>query len=153
MFAARLPSVKAAPENKRKMRTRYFGAGRIRNKTNSMISGRVRSMKWRLPLVLILLSGLAVLAPLAYASPPDPAWIGGIYDDDDFDNVVLAATSAKSLKCPPSVVAPPLLIVVEVVRLDDLASPSPLILPAFQVRAPPSSEPRRRGMTVRVVRH
>ncbi len=103
-----------------------------------MISGRVRSMKRRLPLVLILLSGLAVLAPLAYASPPDPAWIGGVYDDDDFDDVVLAATSAeKWLECPPFVVVGPFLIVVEFVRLDDLASPSPLILPAFQVRAPP----------------
>ena len=95
MFAACLPSVKASPESKRNMGTRYFGARRIRNKTKSMISGRVRSMKWRLPLVLILLSDLAALAPLAYASPPDPAWIGGIYEDDDFDDVVLAATAAE----------------------------------------------------------
>ena len=25
---------------------------------------------------------------LAYADPPDPTWIGGLWDDDDFDSVV-----------------------------------------------------------------
>ena len=33
----------------------------------------------------ILLSGLSVLA---YASPPDPSWVRGVYDDADFDDVV-----------------------------------------------------------------
>ena len=42
--------------------------------------------------VLLLLS--AVLTPMAYASPPDPSWIRGIYDDGDFDNVVVLITSA-----------------------------------------------------------
>lgn len=40
-----------------------------------------------LALLLVVLS--AVLASLAYADPPDPSWIGGYWDDDDFDNVVV----------------------------------------------------------------
>ena len=29
------------------------------------------------------------LPPLASATPPDPIWIAGFYDDDDFDDVVI----------------------------------------------------------------
>ena len=43
---------------------------------------------------LVLVAVLAVLLPLAYASPPDPSWIGGLYDDDDGDDALLAITSA-----------------------------------------------------------
>ena len=31
---------------------------------------------------------LIVLLPLAYATPPDPTWIPGIYDETDQDDVV-----------------------------------------------------------------
>ena len=35
-------------------------------------------------LLLLLLAGvIVVLTPLAYASPPDPSWIRGLYDDAD----------------------------------------------------------------------
>ena len=34
------------------------------------------------------------LAPLAYASPPDPGWIAGFWDNGDYDDVVLLATSS-----------------------------------------------------------
>ena len=36
----------------------------------------------RLLVVLLLLAPVA-LPGLAHASPPDPTWIQGIYDDDD----------------------------------------------------------------------
>ncbi len=29
---------------------------------------------------------------LAYASPPDPSWIRGVYDGDDYDDVVILVT-------------------------------------------------------------
>ena len=45
-------------------------------------------MKLRAALALALLSSLLLLAPLAYASPPDPSWISGFYDDADFDNII-----------------------------------------------------------------
>jgi len=34
-----------------------------------------------------------VVLSLAYASPPDPAWIKGFYDDADGDDAVPAITS------------------------------------------------------------
>jgi hypothetical protein len=37
---------------------------------------------------LILLAGLVVIIPCAYASPPDPTWIEGIYDAADCDDAV-----------------------------------------------------------------
>jgi hypothetical protein len=40
---------------------------------------------------VMLIAVVAALLPLAYASPPDPTWVGGVWDDDDYDNVVLAA--------------------------------------------------------------
>lgn len=41
----------------------------------------------RLVVVLLLLAPVA-LPGLAHASPPDPTWIPGIYDDGDGDDVV-----------------------------------------------------------------
>lgn len=46
-------------------------------------------------LVLVtLLPVLVVLTPLAYASPPDPVWVSGFFDDADQDDVVVLITSA-----------------------------------------------------------
>ena len=54
-----------------------------------------RNRRLRLELSLILsirrLAFVAVVVaiiPLAYASPADPSWIAGIYDADDYDDVV-----------------------------------------------------------------
>jgi hypothetical protein len=38
---------------------------------------------------------VALLPALAYGSPPDPSWIQGVYDDADYDDVVILATSAS----------------------------------------------------------
>ena len=43
--------------------------------------------------VLVLVVLLLGLTPLAYADPPDPTWIGGFWDDDDFV-AFIASTSA-----------------------------------------------------------
>src|SRR5262245_5031181 len=44
------------------------------------------------------------LRPLAAASPPDPTWIPGVYDDGDFDDVVihigLLASTADGWRAP-----------------------------------------------------
>jgi len=40
---------------------------------------------------------LAVLAPFAYASPPDPSWIPGIYDYFDYDDVVGMVTDGAGV--------------------------------------------------------
>ena len=52
-------------------------------------------------LVALLLTGLPTLA---YTDPPDPLWINGYWDDDDFDNVVvfILATCAVQVETPAS---------------------------------------------------
>jgi hypothetical protein len=52
-----------------------------------------------LPAVLIL-AAPALLVVLAYASPPDPSWISGIYDDADYDDIVTLVTSATANVAP-----------------------------------------------------
>src|SRR5262245_62646682 len=61
------------------------------------------------PLTTRVLAGLVVcaligLTPLAYADPPDPLWIFGYWDDDDFDNVVVVilGTCIIPVEPPPS---------------------------------------------------
>jgi len=44
--------------------------------------------------------GMVLLVPLAYASPSDPTWIGGVYDDGDLDNVVVLITSGAGVVEP-----------------------------------------------------
>jgi hypothetical protein len=39
--------------------------------------------------LLLMIALWVLLRPLAEASPPDPTWISGVYDDDDFDDVVI----------------------------------------------------------------
>jgi hypothetical protein len=46
----------------------------------------------RLLIVLLLLAPVA-LPGLAHASPPDPTWIQGVYDDDDSDSIVTLIAS------------------------------------------------------------
>jgi len=49
---------------------------------------------------LSLVGILVVLTPLAYASPPDPSWIRGLYDGGDFDDVVVLLTSGLGVVEP-----------------------------------------------------
>jgi len=51
-------------------------------------------MSCRRFLILLVVGLTAALAPLAQATPPDQTWIGGIYDDADYDDIVLNITSA-----------------------------------------------------------
>jgi hypothetical protein len=41
---------------------------------------------------MLVAGALVALVPLAHASPPDPTWIAGLYDDADHDDAVLAVT-------------------------------------------------------------
>src|SRR5215510_16240555 len=52
------------------------------------------------------LLALLIIAPvtLAHASPPDPTWLAGVYDQADFDDVVCLLTSV--LEATDSTVAP-----------------------------------------------
>ena len=47
-----------------------------------------------------LLTAVVALTPLAYATPPDPTWVSGIFDDDDNDNGVYFVTSSTATLDP-----------------------------------------------------
>jgi hypothetical protein len=51
-------------------------------------------------ITLLLVALVLSLRALAYASPPDPTWIDGIYDDADYDDVVILITAAPGT--PPA---------------------------------------------------
>jgi len=57
------------------------------------MKARGQSMLTQVLLVGLLLA-IAGLPVLGYASPPDPAWIPGIYDGADYDDVVVLVTFA-----------------------------------------------------------
>jgi len=61
---------------------------------------------WRSVWVLVSLVALAGLGPLAHASPPDPTYIPGLYDDADHDDVILLVLSTVgTLDGTPSALA------------------------------------------------
>jgi len=66
---------------------------------------------WRRGIFAIVLAILlAGLTPIAYADPPDPTWIGGYWDDDDFDTVVDFITGVSAISPPPVIEAGLLLV-------------------------------------------
>ena len=89
-------------------------------------------------LVALVLVGLILwLTPAAYADPPDPTWIGGYWDDDDFDTVVVFLASAFAIHVPNEVNAEPLWI-----PIDRLEPAPPAVVPPLgrrtsRPRAPP----------------
>lgn len=44
-------------------------------------------------LIVGLIGVIVALTPFVQASPPDQSWLGGFYDDGDYDDVVLIITS------------------------------------------------------------
>ena len=51
-------------------------------------------------LLLALMLVLSALTPLAYASPPDPTWVKGFFDDGDNDDAVFLITSSAATLDP-----------------------------------------------------
>jgi hypothetical protein len=88
---------------------------------------------------LVLVSLLGGLTPAAYADPPDATWLGGYWDDDDFDAAVDFITSAAAVLAPPVSEAQP------VSASDERIEPADLLVRAFALqtlaspRAPPVS--------------
>jgi hypothetical protein len=90
-------------------------------------------------LVLLLILTFAGLRALAAASPPDPLWLPGVYDDADHDDVVLAALAlVGSRDDAPATVGRPARLVAAVDALT-LVSPRPVSKGFQETRAPPVS--------------
>ena len=102
---------------------------------------KLRRMR-RQGFVVSLLAGVMMtLTPLAYAAPPDQTWIPGLYDNADYDDVVLFVTSGAELVEKPSPPHDPglILTVVELVPLDDQSCPAALAPSTHSARAPPAA--------------
>ncbi len=97
-------------------------------------------MKLRAALAVVLVASLAVLATLAYASPPDPSWISGLYDDADFDNIIGLITSGAGVIEPfgAGVSGPAEIVIASVVCSDQDPTLCPLSS-SDAIRAPPTS--------------
>jgi hypothetical protein len=81
------------------------------------VCARLRSVNLIRPVVAMVLIPIALLlTSLAYASPPDPTWVGGFWDDGDFDDVVIAVGSAVAIPTWKTVDQPPTRIVVDLLR-------------------------------------
>ena len=89
----------------------------------------------RLTLLIVLV--IAGLAPATYASPPDPTWLAGYWDNADFDNVVIllegTAAVVPALTVDPG---PPVQVVARVE-----ASEPPVVAAAVDETASPRAPP------------
>ena len=101
---------------------------------------KLRRMRGQGFVVSLLVGVLMTLTPLAYAEPPDPTWIAGLYDNADFDDVVLIVTAGAELveTTPPHDLGL-FLTLVECVPLDDESCPDALAPATNSARAPPAA--------------
>jgi hypothetical protein len=94
--------------------------------------------RWRRCVVLILLVCCGTLPPLADASPPDPTWFPGIYDNADYDDVIGLLTDTAAVRELPIATGPACLGFWPV--LSDSASVVPdALLLGFRLRSPPTN--------------
>jgi hypothetical protein len=77
-------------------------------------------------LVLFLIASILTLTSLANARPPDPTWLPGYFDDDDFDDVVGYVTSATGVAAGPVVWCARPVSVLVVLRCERSEDPIPL---------------------------
>jgi hypothetical protein len=54
-------------------------------------------------LVWLLVGLVVIVTPLAWATPLDPSWTKGMYDDGDFDDLLAYLTSGSAATCPAPV--------------------------------------------------
>ena len=101
-------------------------------------SAKLHPVMWRRPFLPVLLLAMLAVVPLAYASPPDQTWIGGWYDDADYDDVVISITATVALvHAAPHVEVRPVALVVGVASSADDGAVRGLRSAPRQPRAPP----------------
>lgn len=89
-------------------------------------------------LVLLLLVCLVTLTPVAFASPPDPTWMDGFFDDLDFDDVVVSLSwAAWAVEVDLLASLTPAPVSVHLVQSGEQPVRSTKVLSAFLGRAPP----------------
>jgi hypothetical protein len=96
----------------------------------------------RTPPVLLVVLALTALTPLAHATPADPTWLPGCWDNSDHDDVVILASSVIGTADAQSDSSLGIIFVSFSAprNIEDgiLAQPSP---PSLGPRAPPTVQP------------
>lgn len=96
-------------------------------------------MSWRRWTTALLVVALLALGPIAHASPLDPTWIAGFWDDSDHDNVVILVTSmASAADTHLALALVPVLVVASVATLKPASFSAGTFSPTAS-RAPPST--------------
>jgi len=91
-------------------------------------------------LVGLIVLVLAALPALAYASPPDPSWIPGLYDDADYDDVVgLVTPSTDNVALTSPADLRPILSVVDRALTALSESEHSRSVSVVRLRAPPAA--------------
>jgi hypothetical protein len=95
-----------------------------------------RSLRRVISIVLPIVVALILLPVLAFASPPDPSWIAGIYDGADGDDIVTLVyeTAAANIAAKSHIVLLPCL---PAIQLESLARAVPGSRFTRGPRAPP----------------
>jgi hypothetical protein len=88
-------------------------------------------------LTVFLLVLLVGLASMACADPPDPSWIGGFWNDDDFDTVVAYIASTFAAFAQSDVDVKPCLVWIDSAGLTSPVFVRPPLRSASRPRAPP----------------
>ena len=89
-------------------------------------------------LFVVAFVGLLVCSrAISYASPLDPTWIEGFWDDDDYDDAVLQTTSFGAAETAPVCALRPHWTPVWIVPPDDERLAPGLPVPPQHPRGPP----------------
>ncbi len=97
-----------------------------------------RRVTLSVPLVLLLVV-LGALTPLAYATPPDPSWVRGLWDGADLDDIVVLITSGVGIvDAEPLVLFPVLACAASLVEYDRTVVLAAAVS-SSESRAPPTS--------------
>jgi len=93
----------------------------------------------RAVVVLLTVGTLIGLTPAAYADPPDPTWITGYWDDDDFDNSTEFITDACAIEVASPVDIGPLFVPVASLGSGGTVDWVAPLRSATSARAPPAA--------------
>ena len=92
-------------------------------------------------LTLLLVLVIVGMALLTYATPPDPTWLGGYWDDDDFDDVVILLDGMAAVVPSLTVDPAPSIEVVAVVECHEPLLAGISVDESASPRAPPPPVP------------
>jgi hypothetical protein len=94
----------------------------------------------RLLLLVLVVALVGALPAVAHASPPDQSWLGGLWDNDDYDDVILLITDFTGAPTPAPLILPRHMIyLAEIVLAPEVDFDLVERSPDFLRRAPPAA--------------